>query len=191
MQFPYPVVLASGSPRRRELLIHLFREFEVLVPGIDEEALQRPIPELTVTELAIAKAEAVRAIRPGALIIAADTIVCIGQETLNKPKDEAEARMMLRELSGGSHRVLTGVCLTWPLGQETFWDETTVRFRELDPDEIAAYVATGEPMDKAGAYAIQGGAKEFVVAIDGSLTNVIGLPMERLSEALSAVRRPL
>jgi septum formation protein len=137
-------------------LVHLFRDFEVLVPGIDEEALQRPIPELTVTELAIAKAEAVRRIRPDAIIIAADTVVCIGQETLNKPKDEAEARMMLRELSGGSHRVLTGVCLTWPLGQETFWEETTVRFRELDPDEIAAYVATGEPMDKAGAYAIQG-----------------------------------
>ena len=188
MRIPFPVVLASGSPRRRELLASLISEFEILVPGIDEDALIQPDPAETVTGLATAKAYAVQPLRPGALILAADTVVCLGSAILNKPRDDAEAKEMLRSLSGNTHRVLTGVCLTWPFGEVSFWDETTVRFLPVSDDDIAAYVASGEPMDKAGAYAIQGGAQRFVHSIEGSLTNVIGLPMEGLTSAIETLR---
>lgn len=130
--------------------------------------------------------------RPDCLVIAGDTVVAYDSPTgwvqLAKPLDEEDAKSMLRQLSGRSHKVITGIALRWPKGLHGFSAETTVGFRELSSEEIEKYVATGEPMDKAGAYAIQGGAAAFVERIEGSFTNVVGLPLELLEEALKEIR---
>ncbi len=178
------VVLASGSPRRRELLAKLISDFEVLVVEVDEEALTLDDPFETAERLAVAKAKAVAPLRPEALIIGGDTVVALNGEQFAKPKDAADAFRMLRALSGQTHVVATGICLVTPKSVQSFHDKTFVTFRELTDEEIAGYVATGEPMDKAGAYAIQGGAAGFVVSRKGSESNVIGLPLEALSEPL-------
>ena len=182
------IVLASASPRRRELLAQLVPNFEVVVAPVDEEALTVADPWATAEGLALAKARAVAISRPDALVIGGDTVVAFEAETsfvqLAKPRDAADAQRMLRELSGRSHVVITGVALVSADGERSFAETTTVTFRDLSEDEIAAYVATGEPMDKAGAYAIQGDAAGFVVEVDGSWSNVVGLPVERLREAL-------
>jgi septum formation protein len=175
------VVLASASPRRHELLKELVDSFEIVVPEVDELLYLRHSPAETVLETSRAKGEWVAARRPEALIIAADTIVVRDLDILGKPTNVAHARAMLRSLSGREHQVMTGVSLRWPGGAESFHDVTSVRFRELTDDEIAAYVATGESMDKAGSYAIQQGAAGFVESYDGSLSNVIGLPLEELT----------
>jgi septum formation protein len=179
-----PVVLASGSPRRRELLARLIPDFEVVVADVDEEALTVEDPFETAERLAQAKAFAVVLLRPEALVIGADTVVTLDGEQYAKPRDAADARRMLRALSGRTHVVATGVCVAEPKGTRVFHDRTFVTFRDLTDEEIAAYVATGEPMDKAGAYAIQGGAAGFVSRRDGSESNVIGLPLERLEHHL-------
>ena len=180
-----PVVLASGSPRRRELLARLLPLFEVVVSDVDEDALTLPDPIATAERLAEAKARAVSLLRLEALVIGADTVVALDGEQFAKPSDADDARRMLRALSGRTHTVATGVSLVSAEGVRTFHDRTLVTFRELDDGEIAAYVLTGEPMDKAGAYAIQGGAAAFVRRREGSETNVIGLPLERLERALA------
>lgn len=182
-----PVVLASGSPRRRELLKRLISDFEVVVADVDEEALTVTDPFETAERLAEAKAQAVAPLRPGALVIGADTVVALDGEQFAKPRDAADARRMLRTLSGRTHVVATGVCLLQPKATMVFHDRTLVAFRELSEAEIADYVATGEPMDKAGAYAIQGGAAGFVARREGSESNVIGLPLEALEAALPQV----
>lgn len=181
---PRPVVLASGSPRRKELLARLIPDFEVLVSDVDEEALTVADPIETAQILAEAKARAVAVLCPEALVIGADTVVFLGKEQFAKPRDAADARRMLRALSGRTHIVATGVCLVSPEGVQTFHDRTHVTFRDLTDEEIAAYVAGGEPMDKAGAYAIQGLGATFVLRREGSESNVVGLPMERLSALL-------
>ena len=178
-----PVVLASGSPRRRELLARLVPTFQVVVSDVDEEALTVADPFETAERLAEAKARSVARLCPEALVIGADTVVTLDGAQFAKPWDATDARRMLRALSGRTHTVATGVALVSPEGAETFHDRTLVTFRELSDEEIAAYVATGEPMDKAGAYAIQGGAAAFVARREGSESNVIGLPMERLAGA--------
>ncbi len=180
-----PVVLASGSPRRKELLARLVSEFEVLVSDVDEEALTVADPIETAERLAEAKARAVAVLRPDALVVGADTVVALGDEQFAKPRDAADARRMLRALSGRTHVVATGVSLVAAEGVQTFHDRTHVTFRDLTDAEIEAYVATGEPMDKAGAYAIQGGASAFVLRREGSESNVIGLPLERLAPLLT------
>lgn len=181
------VVLASGSPRRRELLATLVPEFEVLVIEVDEEALTLPDPFETAERLAEAKAKAVAPLRPEAIVIGGDTVVALNGEQFAKPKDVEDARRMLRALSGQTHVVATGISLVTPKAVQTFHDKTYVTFRELTDEEIADYVATGEPMDKAGGYAIQGGAAGFVVGREGSESNVIGLPLEALAVALAAM----
>lgn len=181
---PRPVVLASGSPRRKELLKTLVPEFEVLVSDVDEEALNLSDPIATAERLAEAKARAVAALRPDALVIGADTVVFLGDEQFAKPRDAEDAKRMLRALSGRTHTVATGVCLVSPVAVRTFHERTDVGFRDLADEEIDAYVATGEPMDKAGAYAIQGGAASFVAHRQGSESNVIGLPLEKLGAFL-------
>lgn len=185
---PYPVVLASGSPRRKVLLAPLVPEFEVVVSDVDEDALTVSDPEETARTLASAKARAVAHLRPGALVIGADTVVAVntgtGYEQLAKPTDAADAVRMLRALSGRKHVVITGVALVSPDQTLTFADTTHVAFRDLSDEEIRDYVATGEPMDKAGAYAIQGGAAGFVASVEGSVTNVVGLPVEVLKQVL-------
>ena len=182
------VVLASGSPRRKELLARLVPKFEVLVSDVDEEALTVADPIQTAERLAEAKARAVFALRPDALVVGADTVVFLGGEQFAKPRDAADARRMLHALSGRTHTVATGVSLIRPEGVRTFHERTSVTFRELSDAEIAAYDATGEPMDKAGAYAIQGGAAGFVARREGSESNVVGLPLERLAEALRDIQ---
>lgn len=187
----YPVVLASASPRRKELLREVVERFEVVLADVDETPLKGEAPATLAERLAATKALTVARRRPEAIVIGGDTVVTYqdGSEwrLLAKPRDTEEACAMLAALGGREHFVITGVSVVWPAGCETFTDRTTVRFRMLDRAEIADYVAGGEPMDKAGAYAIQGGAAEFVESIDGSISNVIGLPMEKLRACLAQI----
>lgn len=134
--------------------------------------------------LARDKARAIHQIRPEAIVLGADTVVAIAGEILSKPEDEGDAERMLRLLSGRSHEVITGCCLIDGEREDVFFERTVVTFREISLEEIRTYVQTGEPMDKAGSYAIQGGAAVFAVSIEGSLSNVIGLPLEALSDRL-------
>lgn len=189
---PIPVVLGSVSPRRRELLGGLVPHFEVVTADVDEDAHTVEDPWHTAERLALMKARAVAALRPNALVIGGDTVVALPRpdgsfEQLAKPVDFDDACRMLGLLSGQTHRVITGVALVWPEGEEVFHDESHVTFRELSEFEIRDYVGTGEPMDKAGAYAVQAGGGTFIAAIDGSRTNVIGLPMEKLEARLRAL----
>jgi septum formation protein len=170
-----PVVLASGSPRRLELLRRLGLDPEVRVAAVDETPLTGETPAETVARLARAKAHAVEA--GDALVVAADTEVVLDGTVLGKPGDPAEATAMLRALSGRAHVVLTGVHVLAGDRESAAVEETVVCFRALSDEEIAAYVATGEPDDKAGGYGIQGAGGMFVERIEGSDTNVIGLPL--------------
>lgn len=170
------VVLASGSPRRLELLRRLGLDPEVRVAAVDEALRPGEAPAATVARLAAAKARAVEAPH-GALVVAADTEVVLDGTVLGKPADDPEATAMLRALSGREHVVLTGVHVRWGEREAAAVEETVVRFRGLGDDEVAAYVATGEPHDKAGGYGIQGAGGMFVERIEGSDTNVIGLPL--------------
>lgn len=185
----WPVVLASASPRRKELLKDIFSEFEVLPADFAEEDYPLSDPCEQAEFLALEKAKVVAQIRPNALVIGSDTVVALdlGQASplqLAKPCDDAEAMRMLWLLSGKTHRVITGVALISPDRTIVASDTTRVTFRTLVAQEIEDYVATGEPLDKAGAYAIQGGAAAFVKDFQGSMTNVVGLPMELLSKLL-------
>lgn len=178
------LVLASGSPRRRELLQGLGLEFEVRPADIDETPFAGEVAGSYVLRLAEGKARAVA--RPGELVLAADTVVAIDGRLLGKPEDPADARRMLAELSGRAHQVLTGIALcdvdrALLLAQ---MEVTQVRFAVLDAAEIAWYVDSGEPLDKAGAYAIQGQGAIFVEAIEGSYSNVVGLPLALLYRLL-------
>ena len=189
---PFPVILASASPRRKELLHHLVEEFSVVSAEVDEDSLTNADPWQTAQRLAREKAFAVYGRHPESLVIGGDTVVALqdGEDwiQLAKPSSQDQAQAMLQRLSGKTHFVITGVALRWPTGMASFTDETKVTFRKLTDVEIKRYVETGEPMDKAGAYAIQGGAKQFVAKVEGSVNNVIGLPTEKLEEALRDVR---
>ena len=177
----FPVVLASASPRRRELLKKLLAEFNLANPNIDENSNVLPLEERA-RLLALEKARRCR--RAGSLVIGSDTIVGLGDESLGKPNDATEARDMLERLSGRTHRVITGVGLVWDTGEDSFVEVAKVTFRKLNKTEIDDYVAGGEPMDKAGAYAIQGGAAEFAESIGGDIHTVVGLPVARLADSL-------
>lgn len=184
---PARLVLASASPRRRELLGHLPVSFTVDPAAGPELPPAGAGPEATVAALAEGKAREVAARHPGELILAADTVVALEGELLGKPRDTAHARAMLRALSGREHLVYTGLCLL--RGEEclTGAERTLVRFKPLTDREIDAYIATGEPMDKAGAYGVQGRAALFVEGIDGDFFNVVGLPLCRLGRMLSSL----
>jgi septum formation protein len=136
--------------------------------------------------LAAAKAGAVSALHPESLVIGADTVVALDGESLGKPLSPEDACSMLRRLSGREHQVLTGVALIWPSGESSFVEVSRVEFRLLSDADISSYVATGEPMDKAGAYAIQGGAAGFVTEYVGDFDNIVGLPVSRLEAELLA-----
>ena len=181
MKLKHPLVLASASPRRRELLATLGIDFRIVVPEIDETPKADEKPRAFAERLATEKAAAVN--EPG-IILAADTIVVLKDTILGKPTDERNASEMLRSLSGAVHEVITGVCLKSPDRTVVFSVVTQVTFRMIDEAEIEAYVASGDPLDKAGAYAIQGGAAHMVRRIEGSYTNVVGLPLCELHEAL-------
>ncbi len=177
------VILASQSPRRRELM-GLFRiPFQVRVADIDETMDPKLPPFDEVARVSREKALAVPRL-PEDAVIAADTIVVCGGRVLGKPRDAAEAEAMLHLLSGRAHQVMTGVTVLYRDRAMTFTEVTDIRFRALSPREIGDYVATGEPMDKAGAYGIQGGAALFADRIEGDYYNVVGLPVCRLGTVL-------
>lgn len=171
-----PLILASASPRRAELLAGAGIEFDRCPPGIDEAALPGESPDEYVRRLAETKARA--AWRPGTRSLGADTVVVLRGEVLGKPRDKRDAQRMLQSLSGQSHSVLTGVAVFDGEAVECACAKTRVWFRTLSEREINEYVASDEPFDKAGAYGIQGEAGRFVERIDGSYANVVGLPVE-------------
>ena len=177
-------ILASQSPRRRELLAMLGLEFEIFTADIDETMDPALSAEDAVAAVCERKARAVGEGHPGRLIVAADTIVVVDGKILGKPHCEDEARQMLHSLSGRSHRVMTGFCLWRDGACETHVETTKLWFRDLSDGEIDAYVATGSPMDKAGAYGIQDQAAVFVQRLEGDYYNVMGLPLCALTQAL-------
>ena len=177
-------ILASASPRRQELLTKLGIPF-VVEPARQEPPVDSALPpEQAVLAVARAKAEEVACRHPDSVVLGADTAVILpeqgGEAALGKPRDAAQAAEMLRRLSGRSHRVLTAVWLCTAAGGDGFCDAAAVSFYPMTEAEIAAYVATGEPMDKAGAYAIQGAGMRFIRGIEGDFYTVMGLPAARL-----------
>jgi septum formation protein len=201
------LILASASPRRRELLSQAGFEFEVHPAHLDEDVRAGEDPLSYVVRLAREKAEAVfRDImhldRAGAkaqltaedgrgdslVVLGADTTVELDGQILGKPQDAADATRMLRMLSGRTHRVMTGVSLVTSKGVQVAVEVTGVTFLTLSDEEVADYVATGEPMDKAGAYAIQGGAARWIPRIEGCYFNVVGLPLALVSSLLESVQ---
>jgi septum formation protein len=173
------LVLASQSPRRAELLRNAGFPFEVRVRPVEEVRRTAEAPQDYAMRLARDKASAAWEGRDE-IVLGADTIVLLGEQVLEKPADAEDARAMLAALSGRQHSVITGICLLHPRGEIVDCESTRVSFIALDPEEIAAYVASGEPMDKAGSYAIQGLASKFVERIDGCYFNVMGLPVPRV-----------
>lgn len=173
------IVLASASPRRAELIRRLGIEPVIRPADVDESVRPGEAPDALVARLAASKAAAVE-VAHDELVVAADTVVVLGEAVLGKPADSAEAASALRSLSGTTHRVLTGVHVRRGSATADAVEATEVRFRTLSDAEIDAYVATGDPLDKAGAYGIQGAAGAFVESITGSDTNVIGLPLATL-----------
>ena len=172
------LVLASRSPRRADLLTRAGYRFEVAPADIDERRRDGEAPRELVRRLAREKAAAVAPRHPGAVVLGADTLVVVDGAVLGKPDGAGGAAAMLRRLSGRAHEVLTGVALHAAGGCRDGVQSTRVVFRALSPDDVAWYVATGESADKAGAYSIQGRASRFVTRIEGSYTNVVGLPVE-------------
>jgi len=176
------LILASASPRRAELLRAAGIPFEISAVDIDEQFHAGEKPEGAVARLAQAKAAAVVARFPDCVVLGADTTVVVGGEALGKPADPADAARMLRLLSGRTHEVLTGVCLCAQGRRLLHVEPTRVRMLALSDAEIAWYVSTGEAADKAGGYAVQGLASRFIEGIDGSHSNVVGLPISRVYE---------
>lgn len=197
--FPFELVLASSSPRRREYLAHLGVDFTIEVPGTEEKQRSGEAPEAYVQRnslekaLAVVQSPAKQKSQAPRLVVAADTIGVLDGVVLEKPLDAADAKRMLQQLSGRSHEVLTGLTVAAYLQAKADADadrvavqtetqvvSTRVYFKPLSSEEIDFYVATGEPLDKAGAYGIQGGAGFMVAKIEGSYSNVVGLPMAEL-----------
>ena len=179
-------ILASGSPRRRELLREAGYEFETVSPPINEVAhAWLTIRELTIWNAA-RKATRVSATEPDAVVLAADTLVALDGEVLGKPSDLEDATSIVRRLAGRAHEVWTAVCIHHASLRRShnFYEMSRVHFRRLDESAIRKYLAKIDPLDKAGAYAAQGHGQEIIKRIDGSYTNVVGLPMEKTKRAL-------
>lgn len=185
------IILASASPRRRELLTQMNLTFEA-IPSKGEEIITKQRPDEVVLELAEQKAgEIARQFTNDTLIIGADTVVVKDGQILGKPKDEADAVHMLTMLQGTTHQVYTGVCLVQKVGGKeichTFYEATDVEFYPMTEEEIRSYVETKEPMDKAGAYGIQGKCAVYIRGIKGDYNNVVGLPIARLYHELDKI----
>ena len=183
------VILASGSPRRKELLKYVVPEFDAIPSDAPEEASGHPAKR--VVKLALVKARDIASQHPDTLVIGADTLVAVpmlgtlGGRVLGKPRDEEDAAAMLRMLSGRTHRVYTGLAVICGGKERTARCVTRVTFAALSDDEIRAYIATGEPMDKAGAYGIQGFGGKYIRSIRGCYYNVMGLPLNTLYTMLT------
>jgi septum formation protein len=182
------LILASASPRRRELLTQAGYMFEVRPAHVNEDPLLDEDPISYVVRLARDKAQAVFAEinDSDAIVLGADTTVTLDSHILAKPEDAADAARMLRLLSGRTHRVITGVAIATAKGTEVAAEVTGVQFLTLSEEEIAAYIATGEPMDKAGAYGIQGFAAKWIPRVEGCYFNVVGLPLALVATMLEA-----
>lgn len=198
------IILASQSPRRKELLEQIGLEFEIC-PAKGEEIITKTIPEEVVMELSKQKAEEVAAMVSSygeshkeittpsdILVIGADTVVAYDGKILGKPKDEADAKAMLTMLSGNTHSVFTGVTLvlidkSGRAGELVFYEKTDVKMHKMSEKEIDRYIATGEPMDKAGSYGIQGKCAIYIEKIDGDYNNVVGLPITRIYQELKKI----
>lgn len=190
MKLP-PLILASASPRRADLLRELNLKFRVVVARVEEAASRQLTPRELCLINACRKARAVAEREPDALVLGADTTVCLGARNFGKPRDAAEAFRMLAALQARTHEVLTAVCLLhWrQRRQQVFVDATDVTFRPLTPGQIRAYLRKVHVLDKAGAYGIQEEGHLLVERISGSFSNVVGLPLERLKEALENWKR--
>ncbi len=180
------IILASASPRRKELLKYLGIEFDIIIPDIHEHARDGENPEDFCARISREKALSVKKGFQDSLIIAADTIVVIDGEILGKPKNRDEACSYLRLLCGRQHTVFTAFTILFPDGSNgiTRIERSTVHFADMSEDDIIWYVSTGEPMDKAGAYGLQGIGAAFVDKIEGSFTNVIGLPLSEVYKCI-------
>ena len=185
----FRLILASGSPRRRELLGLMGYEFEIIVPDVDEHVSGHARDIVAI--LSRRKAHAVADGIDNGLVIASDTLVSLDGVPLGKPESEADAHDMLAFLSGKTHEVFTGVTIIDSASRESLTEvvRTGVSFRELASDEIDTYIQTGEPMDKAGAYAIQGGAGKFVDGLDGSFENVVGFPVAEIQQMIDKLTK--
>ena len=182
------IVLASGSPRRSEIMNSVGWPFTKDVPDIDESERDGETPEDYVRRLAAEKAHAVAHSHPGEIVLAADTTVVINGKIIGKPVDEAHAREMIEMLSGNWHEVLTGVAVAKNGNAEVGMQRTRVKFAPMTDAEIAFLVSEGDPLDKAGAYAVQAQAALFIEAIDGDYWNVVGLPISLVYEMVKKVR---
>lgn len=178
------IILASASPRRKDILQKAGLEFSVEPSNSGEDFDSKLSPTQIAENLSLAKAKSIASNHKNALIIGSDTIVVLDGEILNKPLTKEEAEDMLEKLSGNTHSVISGFAVIEGERIITGFEETKVKFRNLSKEEILEYIITGEPMDKAGAYGIQGGAGKFVEAIEGDYFNVVGLPLLALSDAL-------
>lgn len=190
----YKVILASASPRRRELLAQIGMDFKVIISKADEN-ISEPAPEQLVMKLSDIKAMAVyeeHGIEDEAtIILGADTVVAFDGKALGKPKDTQQAKEMLSMLSDNTHQVFTGVTILYKkqgeLKSETFYDKTTVYTYPISDKEIDQYIMTGEPMDKAGSYGIQGIGAKFIKKIDGDYNNVVGLPVSKIYQKIKEI----
>ena len=179
------IILASASPRRKDLMELAGYDFEVICADIVEVVPEEAMPQEVVMSLALQKAQAVAAEHKEAVVIGSDTVVALDGKILGKPHSEQEACEMLRSLSGRTHKVFTGVAIVCGGKVKNFFDETDVEFYSLGDDEIKKYVATGEPTDKAGAYGIQGKGSVLVKRINGDFFSVMGLPIAKLYREMS------
>ena len=187
------IVLASKSPRRREILSMLGLKFDIISADADESS-ELTDPAQLVRELSLRKARATKALleqrgewNDDTLIIASDTVVAVNGAILGKPRDEADAARMLSLLSGRTHQVISGVSLLYGARERADFDVTCVHFCDMTPSEIELYVSSGEPMDKAGAYAVQGLASVYIKGLEGDYFNVVGLPVHKLDTMLRAL----
>src|SRR5262245_29216255 len=178
-------ILASGSPRRQEMLRFLKVPFETIITGVSEDWPGRESAERMALGLAVRKVRAV--FRPKAIVLAMDSVVAVGREKLGKPENAADARRMLRLLSGRTHRVITGVAVRWGTKEVSGAEITKVHFRKLEDREIEFYIRSGEPFGKAGAYAIQGVGRLFIDRIEGCYYNVVGFPVSRFLSCLDRI----
>lgn len=178
------LILASASPRRRDLLAQACLRFDVLPAHIDEALYVDETPTAYVQRLALQKAQAIHKLHPKAVVLGADTTVVCEQQILNKPEDRADAERMLRQLSGRVHEVHTGIAVVTPSLQRSQVETTSVSFSNIPADELAQYLATGDSLDKAGAYGIQGYAARWIPRIEGDFFNVMGLPVSAVIRLL-------
>ena len=181
------IILASSSPRRRELLKQAEIKFDICIKSVDETVPDGLTPAQGAEHTAAVKAMAVSFMNNKAIVIGADTVVVADGETLGKPQSKEDAVSMLRKLSGKEHEVITGVCLAYGDQYETFHCSSKVRFFKLTDEEIKHYVMSGEPMDKAGAYGIQGKGCTLVESIEGDFYNIVGLPIAQVARRIKEI----